>query len=464
MIKEGRVLVPVRAITEGMGATLSWDPVNKIITISRDDVTVTMKLGESYITVRDEHGTRQIQMDTLVQINSNRTFVPLRFLAEAFGDRVDYDDDTGDIDVQNRLATPARPTLSSGIAAWTAVPHENDGYRLRLFRNNAEVTRVTIAHGAALTYNFSSKMTMAGIYTVRVRALGTGDYSDSAESVPSMPQIVGVSIPAAPTNPVVDDEANTFGWTYVHGYTKAEHYEYSVNNGSSWKICTSNPQPVGNYNYAAGTVQVRVRADYGLGRPAGEILVSMAAFTSEGQIRLATPAMPTLSGNIAAWTAVPHENDGYRLRLFRNDVEIINTTVAHGAPLSFDFSAYMTQSGIYTVRVRALGTGAYSDSRESQHSLPQLVGISPLPAPTNPVVNNSANTFGWTYVPGYPDLEDYEYTVDNGLHWEDCTANPQPVGNHNFAAGTVQVRIEADFSEFRPAGLALVSPIAFTVN
>lgn len=373
VIKGGRVLVPVRAITRGMRAQVDWNEATQTVTITKNDVTVTIVLGSSQIKVTDDEGTHYVQMDQLVQIISNRTFVPLRFLAEAFGDKIHYDDDTGDIDVQVRLDTPDMPTLSASIATWDAVDHENNGYRLRLFRNMAEVTRVTIAHGASLSYNFSPHMTTDGVYTVRVMALGTGDYIDSKESVHSLPQLVGVTTPAAPTNPVVNDAANTFGWTNVPGYNSTSLYEYSVNSGSTWHNCTANPQPVGNHAYAAGVVQVRVEADYPAGRAAGQVLASPSAFTLSGQTVLATPATPTLLSNIAAWTSVAHENDGYKLRLFRDGDVVTTVTIAHGAALTYDFSASMTTSGTYTVRVTALGTGDYTDSAESAPSAPQNV-------------------------------------------------------------------------------------------
>ena len=464
VIKEGRVLIPVRAITRGMGADIDWNESTKTVIITRGDVTVTMKLGESFLTVSGGTNPGTIQMDTLVQVMSNRTFVPLRFLAEAFGDRCNFNHDTGDIDVQIRLATPAQPVLSSNIATWNAVANENNGYQLRLFRNNSEVSNVTIAHGSALNYNFSTLMTASGIYTVKVKALGSGDYINSYESIASLPQLVGVTALAAPTNPVVNDTANTFGWTNVPGYSSISYYEYSVDNGSTWNDCTANPQSVGNYNFATGTVKVRIEADFSAGRVAGMILASTDAFTVSGQTVLATPAAPTLVSNIATWTAVANENDGYKLRLFRNDVEVTTVTIAHGVAMTYDFSTFMNTSGVYTVKVTALGTGAYTDSMESAASLSQNVNMVTPAAPTNPVVNDTANTFGWTNAPGYSSISYYEYSVNNGSTWNDCTANPQSVGNHNFAAGTVQVRVKANLGQNRLAGVTLVSTDAFTIS
>lgn len=304
VIKEGRTLIPVRAITRGMGASIDWNEETKTITVTRNDVTVILTLGETKLLV---NGT-EVEMDIPAQLISNRTFVPLRFIAQALGDRVNYDSDTGDIEINCRLDTPERPTLAANIATWTAVPNENNGYSLYLLRNETAVTNVTVAHGASLSYDFSSLMNISGSYTVKVKALATGDYINSKDSKPSQPQVVNVSIevPAAPTSPVVDDTANTFGWTLVPGYADIAQYEYSTDNGTTWQPCTTNPQSVGNNRYEVGAVQVRVKADTSLGRLAGNILVSNAPFT------VATTVTGSITGlNIATVSNPAQVSIGY---------------------------------------------------------------------------------------------------------------------------------------------------------
>ncbi len=69
--------------------------------------------------------------------------------------------------------------------------------------------------------------------------------------------------------------------------------------------------------------------------------------------------------------------------------------------------------------------------------------IHTLKAPTNPVVDNENKTFGFSFVPGYTNIADYEYSTDRGETWSSCTANPQPVGGQAYLAGEVLVRIKA---------------------
>jgi chitodextrinase len=85
-------------------------------------------------------------------------------------------------------------------------------------------------------------------------------------------------------------------------------------------------------------------------------------------------------------------------------------------------------------------------------------------APSQPVVNDSADFFGWTDVPEYPGAGNYEFSVDNGVTWRNATANPQPVGNINASVGAVKVRVKADAAAGRPAGQELASDKVFTLT
>ncbi|MFM9279805.1 PA14 domain-containing protein [Paenibacillus jiagnxiensis] len=103
---------------------------------------------------------------------------------------------------------------------------------------------------------------------------------DKRDNSPASTVSTAGNVPAAPTLPVVDDGYNTFGWTNVPGYSEPSNYEYSVDGGTSWKDVTANPQPVGDGDYAAGAVMVRVKADQAKGMAAGLTLASDKPFTA----------------------------------------------------------------------------------------------------------------------------------------------------------------------------------------
>ena len=85
----------------------------------------------------------------------------------------------------------------------------------------------------------------------------------------------------------------------------------------------------------------------------------------------------------------------------------------------------------------------------------------PVPSPSSPIVDDDTGTFGWTVIPEYAAFGLYEYTIDNGATWNDCTANPQTGITTAIDAGHVQVRLKA--TDKHNYGTALKSTEAFTV-
>lgn len=47
VIKDGRTLIPVRAIMNGLGAEVKWDEAAKTVTVTKGDVTVVITLGSN---------------------------------------------------------------------------------------------------------------------------------------------------------------------------------------------------------------------------------------------------------------------------------------------------------------------------------------------------------------------------------------------------------------------------------
>lgn len=108
VIKDGRTLIPVRAITEAMGATVDYDAEEGIVTVTSADEEIVIKFylneeDEGKITVTKDGETEDVTTDVRPGIINNRTFVPLRFIAETLGLKVTHDGRTGGIDIDEGL-------------------------------------------------------------------------------------------------------------------------------------------------------------------------------------------------------------------------------------------------------------------------------------------------------------------------------------------------------------------------
>ncbi|HLK55333.1 MAG TPA: copper amine oxidase N-terminal domain-containing protein [Chthonomonadaceae bacterium] len=84
----GRVLVPVRGVLEKLGANVSWQPEDQRVIATNGNTTIKLRLGDR----RAEVNGRDVMLDVPAQTYSDRTMVPLRFLGEALGAQVRWDD------------------------------------------------------------------------------------------------------------------------------------------------------------------------------------------------------------------------------------------------------------------------------------------------------------------------------------------------------------------------------------
>lgn len=88
-IKNSRTYVPIRFIAEELGFDVKWDSKTKKVTMSDGKSTVELTIGSKTMLVND----KKVTLDAPSEIKDQRTFVPLRAIAEAFGKRVEYSND-----------------------------------------------------------------------------------------------------------------------------------------------------------------------------------------------------------------------------------------------------------------------------------------------------------------------------------------------------------------------------------
>lgn len=113
-------------------------------------------------------------------------------------------------------------------------------------------------------------------YYFRVKSSAQGYYDSDYTVASATTQAPGATTPAAPTNFIVDDSANTGAWTVNPLYPSITDYEVSLDGGAAL-ISASNPINVGDVNKAIGQVCVRVKA--GSGRNASTWLTNTTAYT-----------------------------------------------------------------------------------------------------------------------------------------------------------------------------------------
>ena len=92
-VQDERTFLPFRAVFEAMGAEVSYNAETNQVSAVRDGTTVTMTLGSTEATVTTGDVTTTLAMDVAPYAAENRTYVPVRFAAQAFGCAVGWDQD-----------------------------------------------------------------------------------------------------------------------------------------------------------------------------------------------------------------------------------------------------------------------------------------------------------------------------------------------------------------------------------
>jgi hypothetical protein len=92
----GRTLVPVRFISEALGADVGWDPVSRQVTITDGEKEIVLTIGSTAALV---NGQQQAIDCAPVITAAGRTFVPLRFISETLDAEVVYDPNGGRITI-----------------------------------------------------------------------------------------------------------------------------------------------------------------------------------------------------------------------------------------------------------------------------------------------------------------------------------------------------------------------------
>lgn len=94
---DNRILAPVRAIFEELGATVRWDGATRTVFAYKENTVITIPIDSKIVTIQDEKSKKEIKLDVPAQIVNSSTYVPVRFVGEALGANVKWDGTTSTV-------------------------------------------------------------------------------------------------------------------------------------------------------------------------------------------------------------------------------------------------------------------------------------------------------------------------------------------------------------------------------
>lgn len=100
VIKDGRTLVPMRSFFEALGCEVGWDGNTRTVTGKREDAEIKLTIdgSEAYV------NGKPVKLSVPAQLIEGSTYIPLRFVGEALGEEVVWEN--GMIRITTKTSPP----------------------------------------------------------------------------------------------------------------------------------------------------------------------------------------------------------------------------------------------------------------------------------------------------------------------------------------------------------------------
>lgn len=105
MIKNGRTFLPVRYVTQTLGAVVEWDDIEKKVTVRLNDKTVELWIGIDTARVNGE----EVPLDEAPFIYEGRTVLPMRFVGENLDMKVEWNGEEREVTLYNSTYVKNHP-------------------------------------------------------------------------------------------------------------------------------------------------------------------------------------------------------------------------------------------------------------------------------------------------------------------------------------------------------------------
>lgn len=126
----GRTFVPLRFVSEALGAQVDWNNNSKTAIVKQNGTTVLMKIGSNQPTVNGQTKT----IDAAAMLINDRTMVSLRFVSETLNAIVDWESATWSVKIRTAngnyttrgYTIPAKTDLDIGLHPANDNPNKVD--------------------------------------------------------------------------------------------------------------------------------------------------------------------------------------------------------------------------------------------------------------------------------------------------------------------------------------------------
>lgn len=215
VVVNSRVLVPIRVVSEGLGAQVNWDNPSQTVTVKKGSTTLKMVVNKTTYTKNGVNKT----MDVPVKVIKNRTLVPIRVVSEDLGAGVQWD--KGNVYVQsggqliikvNQLGAGGYLNLRQGPGTnYPIVGKVNSGDYLSVITRKGDWYKIQTKNGddAYVSKNYVT------IYSGGTSNNGTGDGTVDPQPEPDPEPIPPTTTTDQNGNLIVSDRTTGTGQSSI---------------------------------------------------------------------------------------------------------------------------------------------------------------------------------------------------------------------------------------------------------
>jgi len=279
-IENGRTLVPVRLVSEQLGAQVTWNGQDRTVHIVRGGRSVLLRI-DSRLIAYNSSGTESYNLtDVSPKIMGDRTFVPLRLVSNALGVGIKWDDASRTVFVDSSVTSAIEPFFDMRISSLSANETIAGAAVLKsefqseipsaaaikyLLLDPATARGIVIAQGNQLggEYNYLPSLSDNGKRIVVAAVYDANGQFISGDAVPVQLAVVpSVSLTGIAEGQIINESVSLGAETnFSAAYVK---YEITSRNGSKI-FATEELDPYGQYKWTPmlednGAVNFKVTA------------------------------------------------------------------------------------------------------------------------------------------------------------------------------------------------------------
>ncbi|WP_020620751.1 copper amine oxidase N-terminal domain-containing protein [Paenibacillus daejeonensis] len=211
-LMDNRLMIPLRAVTEHLGAPVDWHAASKTVTIHRQDsrlfLPVNFKRALAYFPTTEEPGIEyrieRIDLDAPAQIVDGRSYVPLRFVSQALGAQVDWNNQSKQATIvtgnQQIVVRPEQPTVQIPAARQlTDARLKQLSDKLNEVATLSSVQNIRAAYNSFFTKQLLDKLIREGGIALEMQfepPVSSVQYTSSTTATVTQSLIVGNSLNA----------------------------------------------------------------------------------------------------------------------------------------------------------------------------------------------------------------------------------------------------------------------------